>query len=488
METKTKSLTKNSIFYLIYNVLNVAFPLLTSIYVAHVLLASSIGNVAYAQNIANYFVIFAFLGIPTYGLREIAKVRDNKDELNKLSSELFFINLISTSFFLVAYLILIFSVPDFRANYPLYLITGSAIAINALNIGWLYEGLEEFKIISIRNLIFKILCFILLVLCVRNQDDYFLYAAITVLGTAGNYIFNVICSKKIIHITTKGLNMRRHMKSIITLTVVNLAIEISTMVDTTMLGIMCDSKIVAYYSFGSKIKGVLLEIINAFTMVLVPRISYYFKQGKFKEYNNIITKALRVIIILAVPMIIGVWFTGDYLITKIYGDDYIRSSMVLKILCFNVLISPIGYLLGSRVLLVSGHENRMPFIVGIGAVINVCLNALLIPKYLEIGAAIASVVSEFVTAVIYVLVARKEFKLNNITHTLISVVVSSVVISLFLYCCTLLNIHEYLIVIIQIIGSIMVYFGLLLLTKEGMTCSFAKKMLVKFKKKSNNKN
>ena len=125
-----KSLSKNSIFYLIYTVLNVLFPFLTGIYVARVLLPDAIGEVAYAQNIAQYFVIFAFLGLPTYGLREIAKARDDKQELNKLYSELLSINFISTAVFLSIYLILIFCVPRFSANLPLYLIVGISIALN----------------------------------------------------------------------------------------------------------------------------------------------------------------------------------------------------------------------------------------------------------------------------------------------------------------------------------------------------------------------
>ncbi len=480
MEPK-KSLTKNSIFYLFYNILNIAFPFATGIYVARVLLAGAIGEVTYAQNITNYFVIFAFLGIPTYGLREIAKVRDNKTELDKLYSELFIINLISTIVFSLAYVVLIFSVPAFRNNYSLYLITGISIAINAVNIDWLYEGLEEYKLISIRNLLFKILSFILLVIFVRNPNDFLVFAAISVIGTSGNYIFNVIYSRKLVHFTSKGLNLKRHMKSIMTLTVVNLAIEISTMVDTTMLGAMCDKETVAYYGYGSKIKGILLQIINTFTVVLVPRISLYFKQKKMKEYNNLLTKALKIIILLTVPMIIGIWFTGDYLITKIYGDDFIRSSNVLKILSLNLLISPIGYLLGSRVMLASDHESRMPWCVGIGALINVSLNAALIPIYAETGATIASVISEFVTMVVYVAAAHKFFKLSNITHTILSTLAAGTVISLFLFGISCIPMKEWIILVCQIVGAVVLYFGTLLLTKEEIVTTYLKEFINKMK-------
>ena len=109
-----KSLTKNSIFYLIYNVLNVVFPFITGIYVARILFPADIGQIETARNLAQYFVIFSFLGIPTYGLREISKARNNQQELNKLYSELMVINTISTCFFLILYNLIIFIVPAYR--------------------------------------------------------------------------------------------------------------------------------------------------------------------------------------------------------------------------------------------------------------------------------------------------------------------------------------------------------------------------------------
>jgi O-antigen/teichoic acid export membrane protein/phosphorylcholine metabolism protein LicD len=481
MEAK-KSLTKNSLYYLFYNILNIAFPFITGIYVARVLLPDPIGVVAYAQNITNYFVIFAFLGIPTYGLREVAKVRNDKEGLNRLYSELFLINLFSTVFFCIAYLITVFSVPAFQENLPLYLITGIGIAINALNIDWLYEGLEEYKLISVRNVIFKVLSFLLLVIFVRKPEDYLIFAAISVIGTSGNYIFNVIYSRKTVHFTRKGLNLKRHLKSVFTLTAVNLAIEISTMVDTTMLGAMCDKETVAFYSYGSKIKGILLQIVNSFTVVIVPRISTYYKEKKWKEYNDILTKALEVIMVISVPMIIGIWFTGDFLVSKIYGEAFIRSSMVLKILSFNLLISPIGYLLGSRVMLVSGHEGRMPWCVGAGALLNLGLNFWMIPIYKEVGASFTSVLSELFTAIIYIVASHRYFHLNSFAHSTVSTLLAGGVIAGYLYGCSKIPMAGWLVTLVQIIGAVVLYFLVLLLTKEGISSSYLKGFLRKMKK------
>ena len=177
--SKTKSLSVNSIFYLIYNVLNVIFPFVTGIYVAHILLSYDIGRIEAAKNLASYFVILSFLGIPTYGLREVAKARKEQGNLNKLYSELMVINSISTTVFSLIYFGIIFIVPEYRGDITIYLLSGISIVLNFLNNSWLFEGLEKFGFVSIRNLIFKVLSFAALVIFVRDKDDFIIYLIIT---------------------------------------------------------------------------------------------------------------------------------------------------------------------------------------------------------------------------------------------------------------------------------------------------------------------
>ena len=467
-EQPEKSLAKNSIFFLIYNTLNVIFPFVTGIYVAHILLKDDIGKVAYAQNIAQYFVILAFLGIPTYGLREISKARKNKEDLNKVYSELFFLNLISTAVFTCAYVVLIFSIPSFRGGYPLYLITGMAIALNALDNSWLYEGLEEFKFISVRNLIFKALSFILLFAFVRERSDYYIYALIAVAGTAGNNILNVAFSKKFVKLKLRGINVKRHLKPVMLLVVVNLAIEIYSLVDTTMLGSFCEKANVTNYVYGSKINKIFLQIVNTFTMVIVPRLAAYYKEGKREEFNALLTQTLRIILLLGIPLIVGIQFVSKFFICEIYGENYKNSACVLRILSAVLLISPVGYLLGSRVVLTVGCEWKMIVSVGVGAVVNVIGNLFLIPKYQEIGATVASVIGEVVVAAIYIAFGSKYFRLKNFRNTLIKAVLAVAAMGGYLFACQRYLSSGWARFFIQFFGAVLVYGTLLLVLKESL--------------------
>lgn len=481
METRKKSLTKNTIFYMVYNILNIIFPFITGIYVARILLPNEIGMVESAKNLVQYFVILSFLGIPTYGLREIAKCRNNQKELNKTYTELMIINAISTICFGVLYLLLIFLVPIYKEQINLYLIVGLLIFLNLFNNTWLYEGLEEFQYISIRNLLFKIISFFILIVFVRNENDYLWYASINVIGTAGNYIINILNSKKIVKFSFEKIEIKKHMKFILYLVFVNLAIEIYSLVDITMLGLLCEKSNVAFYSYGIKIYRILISVLNALTTVVVPKLALMYSENKIKEYNNLIAKTFKAIILITVPIIIGILFTANFLICYIYGEAYISSAYVLKILSISLLISPIGYLLGSRVMLITENEKKMIIPVMIGAVVNVVCNFIFIHFLNEVGAAIASVIGEIAVMVVYLQYSKKYFKMENIKETIKKVLYASSIMSIYLFVVMCLPLETKYITLLQVVGAIIIYFTVLIVKKESTIIEMKEKILIRSK-------
>lgn len=474
MSQSGKSLSKGGLYYLGYNILKSIFPFISGIYVAQVLLPDGIGRVAAAQNLTQYFVILAFLGIPTYGLREIAKCSDDQQKRSRVYSELMVINFFSTIFFLIIYCLLITIVQEYRENYLLYFITGISIVLNVLNNDWLFEALEEYKFYSINSLIFKLICFILLLLFVHKPEDYIKYALIAVIGTCGNYIVNIVVSPRFVSFSLHNLDLKRHVKPILYLVTVNLAIELYSLTDITMMNFYCTKDSIAFYKYGSSIQKVLLQIVNTFTYVLIPRITYYYNNNRIDDYNNLLSKGLKLVLIVSLPMIIGIQFTADFLVQSLYGPLYLNASRVLKGLSILLLINPIGYLLGSRVLLVTNHEKKMVYCVGVGALLNVIGNMLLIPRYSEYGATIASVISEIVVMVVYLLTGKPFFKLVRISKTICKVVVSCSIMVLYLSLCVLYIDEGWIRLIIQIIGSVILYFGILICIKEEVTIQYAR--------------
>ena len=471
------SLSKNTFFYLIYNVLNIAFPFITSVYVARVLLPFDIGQVETAKNLANYFITFSLLGIPTYALRECSKLRNDKIGLSKLYSELLIINAISVALFLASYIGIVLAVDAYREHLLLFLITGSGIALNFLYVSWLYEGLEKFDFISIRNIIFKAICFVLLIVFVRGPNDVFAYAGLSIVGTAGNYIVNFVFARRYVKPTFKGLCFRKHLKSIFILAFTYFAIELYSMVDVTMLSWMRTKESVAFYSYAARIKSILLTVLNTFTIVIVPRLATLHKNEKKEEYKRLLEKVLDAIIFFSVPAIIGVWFVADYAMVAIYGAAYYNSSSVLKILSFVLLISPIGYLLGSRVCLTTGHEEKMIVPVALGAASNIILNAFLIRLYAENGAAIASVISEIIVLAAYLIATKKYYVVSLKWIELFKTILSSAVMFVFLLMTVVRPFYSgYIRFFIQIIGGFLIYACTSILINETTAISVLAKI------------
>ena len=215
MEQKPKSLIKNSIFNILYKLLNVVFPLITSIYVSNIILADGVGKVSFASNIVSYFSLIAVLGIVSYGPREIGKIGNNKSEISKLFSELFVINFISTTICSLLFLILTFTIPKFSSDYILFLFSGIPLFLNYINVDWVYQGLEEYGYITIRSFIVKIISFISLFIFVKSKNDYINYALISSISLALNHIFNIIHLRKYVKFSIKKINLVKHLKPLV---------------------------------------------------------------------------------------------------------------------------------------------------------------------------------------------------------------------------------------------------------------------------------
>lgn len=391
-KTKTTQLVKNSAFNMMYSILNLLFPLITIMYVSRIILPEGIGRVAYAQNITSYFITFASLGLPTYGIREIAKVRDKKKNLNKVFTELFLINIISTMIAVCVFIYMIFK--SNGLEYKLLVCCGVQLLFNFINIDWFYQGIEEYVYIVCRSIALKVVSLILIVLFVRSKEDYLIYALVTSIALAGNYVFNIIHARKYIKLDLKNIELKQHIKPLI---ILGLAIFFSTIyskLDVTMLGAMRTKKETGFYSNAFTVTNMVTSLCVSISAVFLPRLSYYYLKDK-KKFNELINFGIQVISFFSLPMFIGLVLLAPNIVMIVYGGDFYGSISTIRILAFLVVIKGFGDLLCYQLSIATGHEKERLSAYALAAVVNVCLNALLIPIIGRNGAAIASVVSEF---------------------------------------------------------------------------------------------
>ena len=279
-----KSLGKNAIFNIIYKCLNLLFPLVTAAYVSRILLPVGVGKVAASQNIVQYFVILAALGLPSYGVKKVAEFSQNEHKLSKVFIELFTINAIATIASSVIYILLICQIYEGQ-KLILGFVVGIQLFFNIVNIDWFYQGLEEYKYIMLRSLVVKLVSLASVLLFVRAEDDYIVYAGITSCSLVANYLFNVFNLRKYIRrIAVSELRVKQHIWSVLYLLAASIAVEVYTLADTTMLNLMRGEEIVGYYTSATKITSMLRTLVAAVSAVFLPRLSVLFSSGKIDEF------------------------------------------------------------------------------------------------------------------------------------------------------------------------------------------------------------
>ena len=391
--SKHDGLFQNSVYNVIYKLLDALFPLVSAAYLGRVLMSDGVGKVAYAQNIAQYFVLAASLGIPNYGIREIARRRKDEEQTKELFSSLFFINLISTLICTALYYALILNLPYFSSRKMISLAAGLLIIFNAFNVDWFYQGQEAFKYIAIRSFVVKVISLAAIFVFIRSSEDYVRYMLVIVLTTGANYIINMLQLRKFgIRLTCHGIKILPHMKPIFIMLGTTVAIELYTMLDTTMLGLLCDEKNVGYYTNAMKVVKIIITVITAI--------------------GGIVSRVFEIMLFLFLPCCVGLMLTADDLMVVMFGESFAPAGETLRIAALLTLALGFSNLFGTQVLLTFGEEKKLLFCTIVGAVSNVCLNFSMIPRFAQNGAAAASVISEALVTVCCVCFSVKHIQVR----------------------------------------------------------------------------
>lgn len=427
-----KSLAINSIFNILYKMVAAIYPLVSAIYVSHILESDRVGAVSYAQNIVSYFVLLASVGIPSFGVRGIAKCK-TPEERNKLFNTLFWLNALTTAISIVLYGTLVVSVPLFRENYILYMIAGIQLVFSFFNVDWLFEGMEEYRYISIRSIIIKLLALAALFVFIHEKDDYIIYALIFCVAIGGNNILNIIRSRKYVVLSFKDVNIFEYIKPIMILFVASLAIELYTMIDTTMLGFFCEDSSVGCYSNAIKLTRMVISFCAAIGAILLPRLSVIYEEGNMDLFKRLLNTALQMMLFFAIPAAIGLFLLSDRVIPLLYGDTFDEAIPILKILSLMIPVVVMNTLVGVQLFVSTNRENKYTVCVVCGAIVNVILNSILIPLRGATAAAVASFISEVVVFAMYLILSRKIYTLKLGIGFIISMVTSMAAYILLFY-------------------------------------------------------
>ena len=403
-------MTKNFFYTVLLSVVNLLFPLLSFPYASHILGPEGIGSVQMAISFAQYFALFAALGIPIYGITEIARHRHHPENLSKAFSELTIIFFVASWVMFLIYLIIIYTVPFFHTHFRLYLLAGSLVLLSFTYTDWFFSGLEAFKSITLRSVLIKLISLLLLYVCVRSKNDFTPYLLIVVFSILGNQILSFILSLRITSLQLKQLQFAKHVKPLFFLFSTTLAASIYTMLDTVLLGFLADNHSVGLYTASIKLVKLTIPIVTAMGVILIPSITRYFEEGSKEKLQDLLTTSFEFLIFFAIPVSAALALLAPECILVFSGNQFTGSIPVMQILSLLPILIGFGHFYCFQILLPAGKTQQIFYAVLGGVVICLLLNVLLVPHWKSIGAAIANVATECVVTAGYIYYMRRFYK------------------------------------------------------------------------------
>lgn len=392
---KIKSVEYNFIMNFILTASNFIFPLITFPYVSRVLMASGNGKIAFITSVASYFSMIASLGIPTYGIRACAVVRDDKEKLSKIVHELIIIHSIMTTIAMILFFVSYLFVDKLHQEKELMFINGVSLLLNVLGVNWLYSALEQYQYITVRALVFKLLSLFLMFALVHEEKDYIMYGAISVFASAGSNVLNFVNMRKHVNLNPyKDYNLTQHIRPILVFFAQSVAITVYTNLDTLMLGFITNDTEVGLYTAAIKVKNILSSLVTSLGAVLLPRLSYYTANGYKKEFEKLIHKAAEFVFILSVSLTFYFVIMAEDCILLLSGKGYLDATLAMQIIIPTIIFIGLSNITGIQILTPLNKEKYVLISVIVGAFVDFVLNAFFIPQMGAAGAAIGTLAAE----------------------------------------------------------------------------------------------
>ena len=457
------------------------FPLITFPYTSRILGPEGTGKVSFATSFVGYFILLASIGIPLYGIREIARVRDDKKKLSELTQELFVMHLITSIFIFLIFIALIFLNGKLSDEKTLFFIASFSIILTTLGMEWLYQGLEQYSYITIRSIIFSTISTIAIFVFIHHKEDYIISAAIGVFAALGSSILNFYNARKILFAKRiEPWNFKRHIKPMAMVYLMNFIISIYIQLDTVMLGFISSPKNVGYYASGLKINKMLLGLVTSLGGVLLPRLSYCIANEMNEEFNRMLKKSFEVIWILCLPTVAALMTLSKEIIVLFAGNQYLPASICIIVTAPVILFIGLTNIFGIQILYPLGRDKEVVYSVAAGAFFAFILNLLLIPYLAHIGAAIATLASELIVLIVQILLISKEYRVLMPFNTIVKYLIATLLMVVLIFLVKM-GISQYWVRLIIVVPSgIFLYFGALILMKESLVIEIITKIRGRF--------
>ncbi len=408
--SNSPSITGNFILNLFRVLSAVVLGVCTLPYLNRALGVDNMGKIEYVYTIINYFVLFSALGIPTYGVREIAKNRDNMRQLYKVIYELLIILFCTTILSYIIIFCLIYNLNIFSDYKQLILIMSVMVFLSNIGMEWVFYGIENQRFITIRSLITRSITLVSIFIFIKSESDYYIYAFfLSGLSLAGNFfnLYYVTSRIRKLSFSFSELDIKRHIRPIMTIFIATISINIYVQLDNFLIGLICGDKYVAYYALSNKLIRHSIVIVTIIGSIMLPRLSFLIQKDK-DMYVRYLNKTFEVMMILAIPFSIFFFIFASDIILVMGGADFSASILTVKILSPLCIIVSLAYFLGFLVLYPYGLEKIYTKATIYSAGFSIIFNVFMIKYFKQNGAAVTAICCEIVAIAIMLYATNKQ--------------------------------------------------------------------------------
>ncbi|MCI8518354.1 MAG: flippase [Hungatella sp.] len=421
-----RSIKINAVCSLIQSVCAIIFPLITFPYISRIFGVEQLGKYNYAKNFVEIFAVIAILGIPTYGQREGAKVRDDKEKINELMSQLFSLSMLANLITLIALFAATFLVAAFRTYALLIAIFSITIPMTTIGMSWLFVVYEDYNFSTLIGIGFNLLSVIAMLALVKNPNDIYIYALITVIASCGSNMIKFLYGRRYCSIRlVRCLDFRKHMGPVLLMFSVYISVMIYNRTDTALLGIMASDYHVGIYSVSTKVYNLVKSCLLALSNVLQTRAVLLAAKEDRRSSDLFLSKSLNMMMTFVVPCTVGMAFMHEDIILFISGKAYEEAGTSMIILSVSLFFALFSTMHSSCILIPHRREKTTLNGAMIGAIENLILNFFFIPVWKENGAAFTTLIAEITVFLIYHKVTKKYYTHINGIKTFVQCVVGS---------------------------------------------------------------
>ncbi|MFT8872026.1 MAG: flippase [Sporolactobacillus sp.] len=399
------NVAKNYMYNVVYQVFILVVPLITMPYIARTLSKTEVGINGYTNSLIQYFILFGTIGIALYGNRAVAYVRDDRQQLSRTFWSIFILKLLTTA---VSYLLFLCFVSIAHRYHFIFILQSIYIISAAVDVTWLYMGLEDFQKTVVRNMIVKILGLIAIFLFVHRPGDLWKYVLVLALSEIiGQFTMWFYIPKTVRFVKINWSDIRQHFRPAFTLFLPQISIQIYAVLNKTMLGKLSSADQVADFDYADKIVKMLLAIVTSMGVVMLPRISHIFSQGNHEKVRAYLYQSLEFASYLAFPLMFGIAAVSRNFTAWFFTDQYHQTGLIIMLISPIVVLIAWSNVIGMQFLMPTGRMREFTVSVTAGAIVNFLANLVLIGRYQAIGTAFSTLLAEFVvTAVQFMYVYR----------------------------------------------------------------------------------